>query len=360
MDFSPDGKSIVYDNFARDGVSERDIFLLAADGSGERKLIESPAEDMFPVFAHDGKSIFFSSDRQGAPGLFRAGLEARDVSPLAGATGRLLLLGSTRDGAVYYATRTGGLNVYRTAIDLSEARLTEKPEAIGEGSSAVWSPDGKRIAVLARRSGENFGVDARFVLIAAPGQPARPLAPALAHIERIRWGKAGLVASASDGKARGGVFRIDDASGKATPLILDPAAPYQGYAADGVVHARGNTVLNGDETIHEFPSPPGLIALAPNGKSLAAVLNGKLVLAVSGAERMLPSSKPVTAIAWTPDSAALLTAQEDELWITPLTGEPRRVARAAAPLECLSLHPDGRQLLFTAGRPQTRVWVVHP
>jgi Tol biopolymer transport system component len=38
MEISPDGKWIAYDTFAGDKPGPRDIYLLAIDGSSERKL----------------------------------------------------------------------------------------------------------------------------------------------------------------------------------------------------------------------------------------------------------------------------------------------------------------------------------
>jgi len=66
MDFSPDGKFIVYDSTVKEGSDERDIFVLATDGSREVRLVEHPANDIFPVWTPDGKAVLFASDRSGA------------------------------------------------------------------------------------------------------------------------------------------------------------------------------------------------------------------------------------------------------------------------------------------------------
>ena len=65
MEFSPDGKFIVYDSTVKEGSDARDIFLLSADGSGETKLVADASNDVFPMWTPDGKAIVFGSDRAG-------------------------------------------------------------------------------------------------------------------------------------------------------------------------------------------------------------------------------------------------------------------------------------------------------
>ena len=70
MDFSPDGRFIVYDNLARSGSAQRDIFVLTADGRSETRLVEHPATDLFPLWSRGGNAVVFASDRGGTMGLW--------------------------------------------------------------------------------------------------------------------------------------------------------------------------------------------------------------------------------------------------------------------------------------------------
>ena len=54
MDVSPDGHWIVYDNFAAEGKPERTIFLLAADGSKEIRLVDAPGNYLSPMWSPTG------------------------------------------------------------------------------------------------------------------------------------------------------------------------------------------------------------------------------------------------------------------------------------------------------------------
>jgi TolB protein len=84
--------------------SQADIWIAAADGSGEIRLTRDPGLEMSPSWSPDGKRIAFVSDRAG-----------------------------------------GNLDLYTIAADGTDlVRLTSSP---GDEFSPAWSPDGKTIAV---------------------------------------------------------------------------------------------------------------------------------------------------------------------------------------------------------------------
>ena len=59
--FSPDGKQIVFTS-SRDG--DPDLYVMDADGSNVRQLTNTPGYDGGPFFSPDGKWVIFRSDRQ--------------------------------------------------------------------------------------------------------------------------------------------------------------------------------------------------------------------------------------------------------------------------------------------------------
>jgi hypothetical protein len=70
MSLSPDGRYIAFDFQPKQDSPERDISVLAADGSRETLLVEHPANDLYPLWTPDEKKIVFASDRTGTMGLW--------------------------------------------------------------------------------------------------------------------------------------------------------------------------------------------------------------------------------------------------------------------------------------------------
>jgi len=62
FDVSPDGKSIAFDSR---GGAQDDLFVISADGSGFRQLLDDAPKDRHPTYTPDGKRLVFISDRTG-------------------------------------------------------------------------------------------------------------------------------------------------------------------------------------------------------------------------------------------------------------------------------------------------------
>ena len=68
---SPDGRYIGMDLTLDDSKrNERDVFVLAVDGSREIPVVVHPGRDIMMGWSPDGRHLLFSSDRSGAPGLW--------------------------------------------------------------------------------------------------------------------------------------------------------------------------------------------------------------------------------------------------------------------------------------------------
>ena len=95
----------------RIGPSAAQIFIANADGTNERRLIDSGTLDYNASFSADGQWIVFTSERDGL----------------------------------------GNSNLYRARVDGSAAeRLTDSPAV---DDAAVFSPDGSQIAFVSTREG---------------------------------------------------------------------------------------------------------------------------------------------------------------------------------------------------------------
>ena len=64
--------------------SSSDLYIANADGSGERKFLDTPAFDYNASFAADGQSVVFTSERNGDGNsdVFRCRVDGTGIQPL--------------------------------------------------------------------------------------------------------------------------------------------------------------------------------------------------------------------------------------------------------------------------------------
>jgi len=420
MSFSPDGRTIAYAFQPQEDSPNRDIFLLATDGSRETTLIEHPANDRFPVWTPDGEKVVFASDRTGSMSLWA--IRVRDGRPQGVAelvkrdTGRILPLIFTPEGSFYYGRSTSMQDVYIASLDLATGKLFEAPTRpiqrfVGANGWPDWSPDGRYLAYSSVRktmvTGDGFGSRVIVIRSVETGEE-RELSPGLfwPHL-RPRWSPDGsfLLVGATDAKGREGLYRVDPQTGEAEPLGQSEDGDYSDVSVlspDGKsLFIKHKQRVEGPKTYHYrllrrnletgretelYPDlpPTGLsnsLALSPDGRQLAFALFDwparSVVLQVvpvgSGEPHELlrmkdPEKIPWSnALAWSPDGKELLFVkcnsdcvnEKRELWGIPARGgEPRRLELAMEGLAGLRFHPDGKQIAFTAGSHSAELWVM--
>ena len=80
---APDGARIAYSVSALDLDGNRrrtDIWIVGVDGSNARPLTRDPASDSSPVWAPDGKSVWFLSTRSGSAQVWRIPVDGGEAS----------------------------------------------------------------------------------------------------------------------------------------------------------------------------------------------------------------------------------------------------------------------------------------
>ncbi len=408
MGLSPDGRWVVYSLNQDPPHLQHDIYLLATDGSRDIPLVEHPANDIFPLFTPDGRHVLFLSNRTGTLDAWLLPLDGeRPAGPpvlLKKDMGRFLPLGFTNKGAFYYAVRTGNEDAWVAALDPDSGGVVETPRPVskllaGLNRSPDWSPDGKQLAFLSRVDTENHGLEMRVVTIQSrqTGQERQFGVPKLGYLDWLRWspdGRSLLVGGADTVNNFGGLYRIDIESERVATIVQHEYAPPRGFEGvwapdgEGVIYVfedmresatslRSRKLDSGEERILHRAAPfwrHNNLALSPDGRLLAFGLSdgsrteAKLLMlmpAAGGEPRELLRLKKaeMSGFAFTRDGRHLLFSRAGQpapqLWRIPVDGGPPRKLDLATNLNArISVHPDGRQIAYTAGETRLEVWVM--
>jgi Tol biopolymer transport system component len=410
--FSPDGRYIAYDLPPQEDATNGDIFLLSADGKRESTLVEHPANDLYPVWTPDGKHILFASDRTGSLGVWI--IPVADGQPQGSAQlvkqdvgGRIVPLGFAREGSFYYGLETGMMDVYTASLDFQTGELLSPPRKaterfVGSNSSPDWSPDGRYLAYISRRGPLWQGSYVVCIRSLETGEE-RDLSPKLSYIFTPRWSPDGrsILLLGLDRKYRRSLYLMDVQSGKATPLVQTGVSEVWSnilWSSDGkaIFYLRQESgsktpsivvreVETGQEKEVCRASAGSFInsfAVSPDGRWIVfrffdqapGLVGLKVVPSAGGAPRELvrlekgeniPGFGPLV---WSPDGSQVLFTKGGtspqgmrfELWRVPVEGgKPQRADLAMDGLRDVRIHPDGRRITFSAGRPESaEVWVM--
>jgi len=152
-DWSPDCSMIAYQSNSSD-VTNRDIFVMAADGSGIRRLTTHIASDESPAWSPDGSEIAFASDRGDGEAIWVVGVDGNGLRRLTSGPAPAFQPDWSPDGSMiaFVSRSEGDWDLFVIRTDGSEVQnLTNTPDR-HEGGPA-WSPDGREILFDALRDG---------------------------------------------------------------------------------------------------------------------------------------------------------------------------------------------------------------
>lgn len=327
----------------RSHIDEGAVWLLRDDGSHQyTRLTPDNARAEWPMWAPDGRTLYYMSDRSGSENIWRVPLGGGNQTALTSFTdGRVLwpsmsasgnLLAFERDFGIWTVNPANG-QATPLAIRLAGAirgPLAKHEKLTGGFSQIALSPDGKKLALIAH--GEVFATDA------AKGRHARRLTRTTAEEYDLAWAPdSRRLVYGSERGGHGQLFMYDFADGKETALASDA----------------------GEDTAPRFSPDGKQLAFLRNDRELCVLdlASGKLrtlVKAPIDLPRPLDSSAP---FAWSPDGR----------WIAFLSWGPRMFrnvqAVSLADGKQVSLSslantdadnvlwsPDRRSLLFTTGQ----------
>lgn len=172
INVSPDGRSFLYhdrkgyeDAWRKHHTSSitRDIWLCTAAVGRERrfrKITTFDGEDRTPVWAQDGKSFYYLSERDGSFNIYRSDIEGRNITRLTSHTGHpVRFLSAAKDGTLCYGfngeiyTLKEGEPAKNVAVsivaDTYDRHLVKQLKSSGATEISV-SPEGKEVAFVMR------------------------------------------------------------------------------------------------------------------------------------------------------------------------------------------------------------------
>jgi len=417
---SPDGRFLVYGAWKRKtNRAESDIYLLPLEGGQEVPLVQSPAEDISPVWTPAGDKVLFGSDRTGTRGFWAIDVvegKPRGVPQLVkdgvgGVGGVVRTNGFTRRGDFYFSTNTDIQDVYVTELDPVEGRMLREPAPaaprfVGSNLAPSWSPDGRFLAYY-RRGDLYEETPPTLVIHSVETGEERDVPVKLEQLPApVRWfpdGKSVLV-SAYESPERNQVtfYRVDAQTGdhglvRSSPgpgpdrAELSPDGKTLFFFTGGEQKLWGGVISRDIETGQEreitrvpFMGPESgwtELAASPDARYLAfrrAVDESwtalMLVPAAGGELRELYryplQSQPERygELSWTRDGRNVLfvrgTGKDGmpELWRMPIAGgDPQRTGLSMQGMRVVSPHPDGRRIAFDTGSRSgtpNELWVL--
>ena len=406
---SPDGKMVAYDVASSPTERQRDIYLLRTDNSASVPLLTGPSSDSVVGWSPDGRYLIFRSDRRGASDLWT--LPVAGDQP----AGEPTLLRPEFDAETHTITNRGHLFVERSVSEAGGSHVTQLMTSsvdmatgtrIGGPTFAAhdrrsvsrfprWSADGTKFMYLTVRPGGRV-VSIRTI---ATGQVSETPVD-LNYIWTCDWSPDArqIVFRASDPHGRDGIFLFDVESGK-LQLIVSETGQANGLRVPQFGN-DGRTLTYFRRTGDKYPKPGRTSYVERNledGKELVLELpdvgedlyamgrspDRRFLLAINFDRRKVPTRLFAYDVAiaqmrelfsidrgaafnyedglqWMPDSRALVAnirgvkRNQFDLWWIPLDGRPphqldigvRNLVNRA-----IAVHPDGRQVSFSAGDP---------
>jgi Tol biopolymer transport system component len=219
-------------------VSNIEIFVMNADGSGQTNLTDDPGWDAYPAWSPDGSKILFQTDRDITPVVPNAvipdsmGLEIYaidadgsdptclswspedDIYPTWSPDGSKILFQSARDG---------NWEIYTMNPDGSgQSRLTDHPDS---DTHPAWSPDGTWITFHSDRDGNT-----EIYRMSAYGSSETRLTTTAEWDWGPSWSPDGsqiVFQSSRDGNVE--IYRMNADGSSQTRLTHDPAYDIQPF-----------------------------------------------------------------------------------------------------------------------------------
>lgn len=407
---SPDGRWLAYDFPPDDKSGDRDVFLLALDGSGESVISRENGDDFVVGWTRDGSRLLYGSERGGTPGVWAlpvasgkaAGLPVLVRSDM----WRMVPLGVTKTGRVVYQVNTGTRDVFIAAFDPRTGDVASRPAAMNSPSninpSALsWSPDGQHMAYVVPRSrGTGVYGPSDIIIRSIEQGEMRRLSPQMSRITGLEWppNGSGLVVRGVDTKGQYGIFAVDLETAKMRTIAESPIPGI----GQGLTLAPGGKMayfVGRDSSFHksqitrldlgtgamqvlysvEAPQFVGGMAASPDGRQLGIAVRGgvypngiiALLPVTGGTPREIyrfGESERGTSFTWSSEGRELILgvaqtsdrnhSKVDLRALSVSDGTLRSLHIPPARISAVRISPDGRRIAYTVNELSAELWTM--
>jgi Tol biopolymer transport system component len=385
--WSPGGRRVAFWGLKL-GSGQRDIWTVPAAATGEPvhvAVTADPVVDWNPVWAPDGRSLYFASERGGSMNLWRVGIdeasgrprgEPEPVTTPSRTSGSITFSRDAR--LLMFVSSDRRSSIQRLGLDPAAGRVREPPRPAFQGSRVIYtqdiSPDGEWIAFTTLGGREDLFV------VKSDGTRYRQITDDAARDRGPKWSPDGTrIAFYSDRSGRYEAWTVrPDGSG------LEPLTKTTGQGRTDVVWSPdGKRIATEDGArtwIEDLTKPldqrqaeplPALEggssmqprSWSPDGRALAGGLTfypspNSVTLLYSFATRSytaLPEGRGWPA--WLSDSRRLLIARYDRIVLLDTrTGRATPVLATAA--QGISVSRDDRWASYIETRAEADVWLA--
>ncbi|HWQ35222.1 MAG TPA: S41 family peptidase [Blastocatellia bacterium] len=346
--FSPDGKWIA---FSSDRNGNLDVFIIPAEGGAAKQLTFHSADDAVQGWSPDSRSILFASQR-GEDFMGKlytvsidGGMERNagaDMGVWATYSPDGSRLAINRKGQVYWRKYyRGSYQTDVTVMDIAAKKFTDVTDFNGMDSWPMWSRDG-HIYFVSDRDGNGL---TNIWRVPEKGGKAEKVSSFMTG--DVRW-----PAMSADGKVivfehDFGIWKMDVASKKVTPIRLDIAAETQENLTE----------------VRDFNSQADDYDLAPSGRRIVFSIHGEIFTAPVDEGDL----RQITDSAWrdkdpqySPDGKWIAFISDrsgrEEIYVIAAdgAGEPQKISDLDALKFSMSWSPDSKELAFTASDNKLR------
>lgn len=216
--------------FVGDRGKGRDLYVCDADGLGVRQLTFDNAGCLAPIWSPDGRSVQYTSFHRNGPYLYQIDLKRRRRKLIAGLPGVNAGGAIAPDGKsmALILSHTGNPELYVKNLQTGKlVRLTKTPH--GAEASPSWSPDGKQLVYVS----DSGGSPQLYVISSRDRRPRRLTWRGGENVSPD-WGPDGRIACASRRSGRYSIYVIDPRA-KDELVVVNDGADYDepSWAPDG-------------------------------------------------------------------------------------------------------------------------------